>query len=146
MLKSRYFVVFNPLKNQRYEARMGCPAPYQGDFKRKCVSPMNIRHTHPKSQALAWQICHIAEIDWDTPITKLTEPMLEQLADIALRRFPDLCDSHFREIAIKDILKLQCSYKRMRYEIQLLGEEILGAPFPYKLNISRRHTEYAMQE
>ena len=23
----------NPLKNQRYEARMGFPAPYQGDFK-----------------------------------------------------------------------------------------------------------------
>ena len=106
---------------------------------------MNIRHTHPKSQALAWQICHIAEIDWDTPITKLTEPMLEQLADIALQRFPDLCDSRFRETAIKHILEFQHRYKRMRYEIQLLGEEILGAPSPYKLDISQRGTEFARQ-
>ena len=37
--KRAYFVVFNPLKNQRYECLMAFPAPYQGDFKRDCVSP-----------------------------------------------------------------------------------------------------------
>ena len=37
--KSGIFHIFNPLKNQRYEARMGFPAPYQGDFKKQCVSP-----------------------------------------------------------------------------------------------------------
>ena len=33
--KSGIFHIFNPLKNQRYEARMGFPAPYQGDFKKQ---------------------------------------------------------------------------------------------------------------
>ena len=107
---------------------------------------MNMRHTHPKSQAFARQICHIAFTIFHLSIEELTEPLLEQLADEALQRFPDLCDSRFRETAIKHILEFQHRYKRMRYEIQLLGEEILGAPSPYKLDISRRSTEYAMQE
>ena len=106
---------------------------------------MNMRHTHPKSQAFARQICHIAETDWDSPITKLTEPMLEQLADIALRRFPDLCDSRFRKTAIKHILEFQHRYKLLRHEFQHVGENTLGAPSPYKLDISRRHTEFARQ-
>ena len=99
---------------------------------------MNIRHTHPKSQALAWQICHIAEIDWDTPITKLTEPMLEQLADEALQRFPDLCDSRFRETAIKHILEFQRCYKLLRQELRHVEENTLGAPSLYKFNVSLR--------
>ena len=107
---------------------------------------MNMRHTHPKSQAFARQVCNIAEIDWNLSIEELNEVVLERLADEALLRFPEVCDVRFRGTAIKEILKFQCSYKRMRYGIQLLGEEILGAPFPYKLDISRRDTEYAMQE
>ena len=32
LLKNRYLVVFNPLKNQRYECLMGIPRPLSGDF------------------------------------------------------------------------------------------------------------------
>ena len=37
--KSGNFRSLNPLKNQRYECLMAFPAPYQGDFKRECISP-----------------------------------------------------------------------------------------------------------
>ena len=98
----------------------------------------NSRYTHPKSQAFARRICNIAEIDWGIPIIKLTDANLVQLADEALQRFPDLCDSRFRETAIKHILEFQRRYKLLRHEFQHVGENTLGAPSPYKLNVSRR--------
>ena len=42
--KSGIFHIFNPLKNQRYECRMAFPAPYQGDFKKQCISPASIEN------------------------------------------------------------------------------------------------------
>lgn len=98
----------------------------------------NPRHTPSKSQLFARQICDIAAIDWNLSIEELNEVVLERLANDALQRFPDLCDSHFRETAIKHILEFQHSFKKLRHGFQLLGEDILGAPFLYKLGVSRR--------
>ena len=117
----RYFVVFNPLKNQNqryevrmdfkstvfmpwingmnalwaftghepgYECRMAFPAPYQGDFKRLCVSPTYNYGTHAK---LSWNT-YLRTIK---PLTTIGSVRLE-------------CTSHLGEYAAKPPLPMEC--------------------------------------
>ena len=63
-----------------------------------------------KSQAYARVICHIAGKERGLLIeVSLSETEIERLADDALRRYPKICDTRFRKMAIGRVRVFQRS-------------------------------------
>ena len=78
------------------------------------MSTYDVGRKPTKSQMLAQRICQIALKDWGFLIEALSENGLEHLADKALRRYPDECNSRFHRLAIGRVLVFQRSCEQQR--------------------------------
>ena len=78
-----------------------------------------------RSQIFARCIVDLAFSEYGLSALEITPNMFSSLSDMALLRYPDACDVHFREMAVGRILCYQRYCRRQEVARRLVADRLL---------------------
>ena len=81
----------------------------------------DVRRKPTRSQAFVRVICHIAVKERGLSIESLSRAEIEDVADDALRRYPKICDTRFRRMAIGRVRVFQRSCEQREHDRKVLN-------------------------